>query len=74
MTATAKISPHVALGRRLGILLRPFFGPLAGEPTIPAPLTARRLFWAIFWALWAFSLSAALVFSILRAAIGPPTQ
>jgi len=30
-------------------------------------LTAKSIFWAVFGALWAFSLTAGLVYAILRA-------
>ncbi len=35
------------------------------EAAPPAQLTAVKIFWAVFWALWAFSLSAGLVYAIV---------
>jgi hypothetical protein len=34
---------------------------------VPMPLTSRSIFWAIFAALWAFSLSAGIIYALLRA-------
>lgn len=40
--------------------------PLAATPR---PITTRSIFWSVFFALWAFSLTAAIVFAIIRAVI-----
>jgi disulfide bond formation protein DsbB len=32
----------------------------------PVPLSMSRIFWAVFWALWAFSLSAAVLVAAVR--------
>jgi hypothetical protein len=34
---------------------------------VPLPLTPRSIFWAIFGALWAFSVSAGIVYALIRA-------
>ncbi len=37
-----------------------------GRSGILQPLTARSVFWAVFGALWAFSLTAGFVFFIIK--------
>lgn len=44
-----------------------------GDPPViepPERLTAGRIFWAIFGALWAYSLSAAVVYFLFRLIVG----
>lgn len=36
-------------------------------PKAVGPLTAVRMFWVIFGALWAFSLTAGLLYALIRA-------
>ncbi len=39
---------------------------IARAPRLRTSISPARLFWTIFWALWAFSASAAIVVALLR--------
>jgi len=45
--------------------IREHMGQPAAEAA--APLTSKSIFWAVFCALWAFSVTAGIVVAILRA-------
>jgi len=48
----------VVQGRTPGLLI---------NTAVPIPLSGVTIFWSVFGALWAFSLSAGLVVSLVRA-------
>lgn len=41
------------------------------DAIVPRPLTARGVFWAVFGALWAFSITAGIIVAIVRAISAP---
>ena len=57
--------PSMPLPRITSSEVSPEVHRSAVSPSEP-PLTAKAIFWAVFGALWAFSISAGLLYLILR--------